>query len=74
MYFPVYFASKRLSKAQMAYAVVELECLAIVWSLEHFSVYLYGRDFVIQTDHQPLASLSTSKFIEVGVEATALPV
>ena len=55
VYFPVAFASKRLSKAQMAYAVVERECL------EHFSVYLYGRDFVIQTDHQPLAFLRTSK-------------
>ena len=61
VYFPVAFASKRLSTAQMAYAVVERECLAIVWALEHFSVYLYGRDFVIQTDHQPLAFLKTSK-------------
>ena len=61
VYFPVAFASKRLSKAQMAYAVVERECLAIVWYLKHFSVYLYGRDFVIQTDHQPLAFLKTSK-------------
>ena len=34
VYFPVAFASKRLSKAQMAYAVVEHECLAIVWSLQ----------------------------------------
>ena len=61
VYFLVAFASKRLSKAQMAYAVVERECLAIVWSLEHLSVYLYGRDFVIQTDHQPLVFLRTSK-------------
>ena len=61
MYFPVAFARKRLSKAQMAYAVVERECLAIVWSLEHLSGYLYGREFVIQTNHQPLSFLRTSK-------------
>ena len=61
VFFPVAFASKRLAMAQVAYAVVERECLAIVWSVEHLSVYLYGRDFVIQTDHQPLAFLRTSK-------------
>ena len=63
VYFPVAFASKRLPKAQMAYTVVERECLAIVWSLEHLSVYLYGINVAIQTDHQPLAFLRTSTLI-----------
>ena len=61
IYFPVAYASKKLSSAQMSYAVIERECLAIVWALEKFEVYLYGREFVLQTDHQPLTFLNTSR-------------
>ena len=57
----VAYASKKLSHAQQAYSTVERECLAIVWALEKFYKYLYGRMFTIQTDHQPLAYLKSAK-------------
>ena len=60
VYFPVAYASKKLSSAQQKYAVIERECLAIIWALEKFTVYLYGKEFVIQTDHQPLTFLKTA--------------
>ena len=59
--FPVAYASKKLSPAQTSYATVEKECLAIVWGLQKFHCYLYGRLFTIQTDHAPLAFLRTAK-------------
>ena len=59
--FPIAFASKMLNHAQTAYATVELECLAVVWGIERFTKYLYGREFTLQTDHQPLAYLNSAK-------------
>ena len=60
VYFPVAYASKKLSSAQQKYAVIERECLAIIWALEKLTVYLYGKEFVIQTDHQPITFLKTA--------------
>jgi hypothetical protein len=37
------------------------ECLAAVWGVSHFRVYLYGRRFVLLTDHEPLKWLMTNK-------------
>ena len=59
--FPVAYASKKLTRCQRAYSVMEKECLAIIWAIQRFQPYLYGREFVIETDHQPLACLKKSK-------------
>ena len=61
VYFPIAYASKTVSCTQMAYAVVERECLSIIWSMERFTTYLYGREFILQTDHQPLAFLKIAR-------------
>lgn len=36
--------------------------MAIVWSVKYFDTYLYGRKFVIQTDHKPLIWLNSLQF------------
>ena len=54
---PVAFASRKLLPRETRYSTIEKECLAIVWALRFFHVYLYGQSFTIQTDHQPLAWL-----------------
>ncbi|GBG84564.1 hypothetical protein CBR_g38846 [Chara braunii] len=51
------YASKTLSQAQSNYEACEGECLAVVWGVQHFRLYLYGQKFVLVTDHQPLLSL-----------------
>ena len=40
---------------------MERECLALVWAIRRFSLYLYGRGFTVQTDHQPLKYLAKAK-------------
>ena len=59
--FPVAYASKKLTTCQRNYSVIERECLAIVWAVQKFEPYLYGKQFVIETDHQPLKCLQKSK-------------
>ena len=54
---PVAFASRKLLPREVNYSTIEKECLAIVWALKFFNTYLYGQNFTIETDHQPLAWL-----------------
>ena len=49
--FPVCYASKKLSSAERNYSTIEKQCLAIVWGIKRFHLYLYGVPFVLQTDH-----------------------
>ena len=51
---PIYFFSKTLNDAQRRYSTIQKELLAIVESIKAFRVYLYGRFFILITDHKPL--------------------
>ena len=59
---PVSYASKKLSSTEKNYSTVEKECLAIVWGVRKFELYLQGVPFVLQTDHMPLNYIATAKF------------
>ncbi len=58
---PVAFFSRQLRGAQCRYSAQELECLAAVEAVKHFSYYLYGRHFRLLTDHKGLESLRSGK-------------
>jgi len=58
---PIYFASRTLSDTEIRYSTIEKEMLAIIWSVRHFRLYLFGRTFQIVTDHKPLIWLENLK-------------
>uniref|UniRef100_A0A672G681 Reverse transcriptase RNase H-like domain-containing protein n=1 Tax=Salarias fasciatus TaxID=181472 RepID=A0A672G681_SALFA len=48
------YASRALSDVEKRYSQTEREALAIVWSCEHFHLYLFGHSFTLVTDHKAL--------------------
>ena len=55
---PIAFASKSLMDTETHYANIERELLAIIYGFEKFHTYLYGRTFIVETDHKPLEMIS----------------
>lgn len=58
---PVSFYSRTLNFAERNYSTIEKELLAIVLTTKHFRPYLFGRQFLIETDHKPLVWLFSLK-------------
>jgi len=56
---PVSFISRKLTSAEKNYSTREKEALAIVWSVEKLSHFLWGRKFTIITDHKSLVWMRT---------------
>ena len=58
---PVAYASRTLSKSERNYPVHKLEFLALRWAVvDKFPHYLFGREFLVRTDNNPLSYILTS--------------
>ena len=56
---PVAFISRKLNSAKRNYSVYDRELLTVIHALKHWKHFLYGRNFVVRTDHQALRWLSS---------------
>ena len=60
--YPVGYASKKLNLTETTYPITEKECLAVVWGIKSFKLYLAGRSFTLQTVHKPLKYLKEASY------------
>lgn len=58
---PIAYFSKSFNKPERNYCVTRRELLAVVSSIKHFHHYLYGKDFLVRTDHGALTWLLNFK-------------
>ena len=68
----VAFFSRQLQGAQVRYSATELEALAIIRSVFFFAHYLYGRQFLVITDHKALTSWMSSTRLNRRLQGWAL--
>ena len=66
---PVFYVSRSLTSAESHYSQVEREALAIVFAVKRLHMFLYGRSFVLRTDHRPLLKIFGENS---GLPATAV--
>ena len=48
------YANRALTDPETRYAQIEKELLAVVYGLEKFHIYTYGRQVSVESDHKPL--------------------
>ena len=57
----IYYASRTLNDAQINYATIEKEMLAVIFAFDKFRSYLLGSKVVVYTDHAALKYLLNKK-------------
>ncbi len=60
---PIAFLSKKLLPAETRYPTHEMELLAIIISLKEWRHYLYGKKFIVQTDHKSIIHFKTQQYL-----------
>ena len=69
---PVMYISRKLNAAEIRYSTIERECLALFWATKRLLVYLYGTEFILEIDHQPLAFVNRANIDNDRVMRRAL--
>ena len=58
------YASMEFTDTQKRYSTLDRELAAIRWGIKSFKAFLYGIEFILWTDHQPLIYLNNMKLID----------
>ena len=55
-------ASKKLNLTEARNLIIVKECLAVLWGIKRFKLYLAGRIFMLQTYHKSLRYLKDAAY------------
>ena len=69
---PVTFVSRKLLPRERKYAILERECLAVVWAVGKLSRYLTFSKFVLESDAKPLRFLAERRSTSARLTRWAL--
>ena len=50
----IVYASRSMSAAESRYSQTEKEALRILWAVQYFQIFLYGKEVTLVTDHKSL--------------------
>ncbi|GBO41607.1 Transposon Ty3-G Gag-Pol polyprotein [Araneus ventricosus] len=62
---PIAFSSRSLTDSEKNYAQIEKEFLSILFAVNKFHYYIYGREVEVLTDHKPLVSIMNKNIVNV---------
>ena len=51
---PIAYFSKVMNSCEQDYSKAEKECLAVLYAVTNFRSYLYGREFILACDYEPV--------------------
>ena len=63
--FPIAYVSKKLLPRETRYLVIERECLALVWGIQKFHMYLYGNAFKSSPFYMQTTKLTNGKVMRL---------
>ena len=63
-WYPVAYTSRSLTSSEQNYCQLEKEYLSIVFVCEKFHQYVYGQEFFVENEHQPLKIIFTKEIIK----------
>ena len=69
---PIANISKTLTETQRRYSQIQKEALAIIFALKKFHQFLYGRHFILVTDHRPQIALFGPTIATLALTANRL--
>ena len=62
----VCYASRALTKTGQNYQNLEREALGTIWGMEKFHYFLYGMEFILETDQKPLVSIYKKHMVDIS--------
>ena len=51
---PIAYFAKVMNACEQKYAKVEKECLAVLYAVMNFRLHLYGREYILACDYEPI--------------------